>query len=212
MSAIATKGPTFRMKFRDPDGIWWTAPMSDWVDVCLLMQSLRSASCCADVFVNDRDLTAEVDAYFAGALAQQKATGQPQVGAMTSGCQCPKCTSQRPPYAIVRVPSSKTFEESIGPPIVGGFPLLDQEPRESATDERGSRQKPPSVSVSSAQSAAPPSAAIHPWSTVAPAPPFPSGADALRALWAALVALGQVLLLMLVPSLADVPPGKEPAL
>lgn len=85
-------------------------------------------------------------------------------------------------------------------PVVGGFPLLDQEPSEAATDDadqRGSRQQ--SISVSSAQSAA---------SLSAPAQPLPTGPEALGRLWEALVALGQVVLLGLVPGLADVPPGK----
>lgn len=115
-------------------------------------------------------------------------------------------------------------------PIVGGFPLLDAEPPASFVPlDRGHEQehwqtvsdalaklpvlpkKPGDVGTLAAPAPgamlAPTAADVHPWSAVAPRPPL-TGPVALGLLWGALVALGQVVLLALLPALA-IPQGKE---
>jgi hypothetical protein len=94
---------SFRVKFHDPSGLWWTEAIANWVDCCTLIHQQRQLGLSCDAYVNTRPLELDVERLVAGALAEQQASGQSAIGELRWGCTCGKCNLLAS-TAIVRVP------------------------------------------------------------------------------------------------------------
>lgn len=116
---------TFRVKVTDCNGVWWTDPFAAWVDALRYCKALHRGGCQADIAINDRQLAALVAELHANILAEQQRTGQSQLADFSAGCMCGEATCSNPWQTVgaVRVPTPAVFA-----PVIGGFPLLDQEP------------------------------------------------------------------------------------
>lgn len=94
---------TFRVRFVDPDGTWWTGPLASFVDAGMLVATQRARGLEAEIHVESRALKEQWVQLLAGSFAEQQATGQPQVGLVRFGCRYGKCVLSLG-VQIVRVP------------------------------------------------------------------------------------------------------------
>jgi hypothetical protein len=178
-----------------------TEPLDDVSASCVVALFLRNGLTVEQLDAANKSLQAD--------LATLVANGLLQAGILRicgPACGCGRCQqdpgqsasdSQGEVILIAMSPPAKTIAAPAPDPVIGGFPLLDQEPPESwqnpvpAADEQiVSIENPVSQPLSSQL----------------------TGPAALHRLWQALIALGQVLLLALVPALTScaTDPGDAP--
>ena len=83
-----TAAHSFRVKFTDGNGTWWTGPIRNWVDVCTLVHQQRERGIGADVFLNDGPRSREIASLWCDVEAEQTLSGQACVGILQWGCAC----------------------------------------------------------------------------------------------------------------------------